>query len=509
MKKIYKSIRFLSLLLLLTVASSCGKSFLDLSPTTTLNNGNAFKTAQDLNNAVTGAYNILPSSNYYQMFYIILGDIRSDNSYAGSVDASASDFDMLRTLPTSSDVLYIWSELYQGIGRCNIVLEKLNEVNDPELDKNDLRQHILGQASFLRALHYFNLVKCFGGVPLELNSNSADPGKTNIQRSSDKEVYGQIVKDLEVAIANLPDYYSSSDNNTENKTRATKGAANALMAKVWAQRSDRDYSKVASYCDAVINSPAGYSLLSNYADLFDGSHYMNTESILEISYIADAPIVSNWGIGMWIAPEEGWKKYGPPSKDLVALYNSQNDMVRMNANIEFLKPIPEVTSPDENWNPCNDTSKVIPYIYKQKFLNGWASGDHTYLLRLADIKLLKAEALNETGNIGGAVALVNEIRTRVGLADISASSKEDLRNKILNERRLELAFEGHRFDDLVRMGVFVSTMNNLIEYKYTCGDGIQSDRIKINYNATPEKMLLPIPDAERSANPNLGQNPGY
>jgi hypothetical protein len=181
----------------------------------------------------------------------------------------------------------------------------------------------------------------------------------------------------------------------------------------------------------------------------------------------------------------------------------------MNANIEFLKPIPEVTSPDENWNPCNDTSMVIPYIYKQKFLNGWASGDHTYLLRLADIKLLKAEALNETGNIGGAVALVNEIRTRAGLTDISASSKEDLRTKILNERRLELAFEGHRFDDLVRMGAFVSTMNNLNEYKYDCGDTGAGDPIKINYNATPEKMLLPIPEAERGANPNLGQNAGY
>jgi len=131
------------------------------------------------------------------------------------------------------------------------------------------------------------------------------------------------------------------------------------------------------------------------------------------------------------------------------------------------------------------------------------------LLRLADIILLKAEAQNETGDIPGALASVNLVRKRAGLVNQTATTKEDLRAKILKERRLELAFEGHRFDDLVRLGIFVSTMNGLNDYKFTCGDGKQSAPIKINYNATTEKILCPIPQRERDTNPNLTQNPGY
>ena len=130
-------------------------------------------------------------------------------------------------------------------------------------------------------------------------------------------------------------------------------------------------------------------------------------------------------------------------------------------------------------------------------------------MRLGDIVLLKAEAQNENGNLGGATATVNLIRSRVGLPAISATSKEDLRAKILDERRLELAFEGQRWDDLVRAGVIVSTMNNLKEVKYTCADNVPSAPIAINYNMTNNKILCPIPQQERDANSNLTQNPGY
>lgn len=513
MKKINNSLRLVSLLFLVAVASSCSKSFLDLSPTTTLNTGNAFNSAKDIDNAITGAYNAF-YQEYYQWDYILLGDERSDNAYAGGGgDIACTPYDQLTIQPGNVRMEFDWAQLYLGIARCNIILEKLNHVNDPALDLNDVRKHAIGQASFLRAYHYYHLVKTFGGVPIELNSNSTDPGKTNLPRSTEQQVYDQIVKDLEVAVADLPDKYS--DNDTENKVRATKGAANALLAKVWAQRADRDYSKVITYCDAVINSPAGYSLLPNYADLFDGDHYMNSESIIEIAFQEDPNwLTSNWGVALFITVDDGFQNYCVPSKDLVNLYNAQNDQVRMNANILFM-PIPVDANTnatywtDENWNPCGDPAINIPFNGKQKHPNGWNSSDHHYLLRLADIILLKAEALNETGDMGGAVTLVNEIRSRVGLPDISAASKEDLRAKILDERRMELAFEAQRFDDLVRMGTFVSTMNNLNEYKYTCNDGTPGAPEKINYNATPEKELCPIPQNERDRNPNLTQNPGY
>ena len=165
---------------------------------------------------------------------------------------------------------------------------------------------------------------------------------------------------------------------------------------------------------------------------------------------------------------------------------------------------------DENWNPCDDAATKVPFNFKQEHPAGWASGDHIYLLRLADIILLKAEAENELGHPELAAPLVNQIRERVSLPDISSGlSKEDMRKVILNERRLELAFEAHRWDDLVRAGVAVSVMTGLKEYKYTCADGTASAPIKINYKCDQNHLLMPIPQSEIDANPNLTQNPGY
>ena len=503
MEKILKINKIACFLILATLLSSC-KQFLDLKPASTLNTGNAYNTADDLNNALAGAYRAF-YYEYYQWDDILLGDVRSDNAYSGGGgDAPIMAYDNF-TITTGNNRMYAnWSQLYIGIGRCNVIISKLNDIKDPALDKNNLRKQIIGQASFLRAIHYFQLVKTYGGVPIELNSNSADPAKTNIARSTEKEVYDQIDKDLQVAVANLPDSYSTD--NTENKVKATKGAANALLAKIWAQRSDRDYSKVLQYCNAVISSPAGYALLPNYADLFDGAHYLNNESILEISYLGGNWDVSNWAVQLFLAPEDGWQKYCVPSKDLVNAYDAENDNVRKTANIIFWDNIDWA---DENWNPCGDKSITIPFNYKQKHPDGWNSGDHFYLLRLGDILLLKAEAQNETGDLNGAASTVNQIRTRIGLPGVVASGKDAMKAKILLERRLELAFEAQRWDDLVRAGNLVQTMTSLHEVKYTCGDGVPSAAIPISYGATADKILCPIPQQELDANQNLVQNPGY
>ena len=503
MKKILNAAILVCCVLWLTTIYSCEK-FLDLKPESDLTTGNAYNSAQDLVNALTGAYRAF-YYEYYQWDNVLLGDVRSDNAYAGGGgDQPIVQYDIL-DIPSGNNRMYNnWSQLYTGIGRCNIILLKISSVTDPDLDRNNLREQIIGQASFLRAFHYFQLVKAYGGVPLELSSNTADPSKTNLPRSTEKEVYDQIVKDLEVAIANLPDSYGSDA--TVNKARATKGAANALMAKIWAQRSDRDYTKVLQYCNAVINSSAGYALMSNYADLFDGSHYMNEESILEIVFIGGNWDVSNWGVQLFLAPEDGWQKYCVPSRDLISAYDNEGDTIRKEANIIFYENLDWA---DENWNPCQNDTIGVPFNYKQKHPDGWNSGDHINLLRLADIILLKAEAQNETNDLEGSIATLNEVRNRVGLSDISASSKEDMKMKILKERRLELAFEAQRWDDLVRFGVIVNVMNDLNEVKYTCGDGTQSAPIPINYNMNSNKILCPIPQLERDANPNLTQNEGY
>ena len=178
----------------------------------------------------------------------------------------------------------------------------------------------------------------------------------------------------------------------------------------------------------------------------------------------------------------------------------------MKSNIVFMNNIPWA---DETWSPCGNATDTVPFNYKQKHPAGWASGDNYYLLRMGDIVTLKAEAQNELGDLDGAKATLNLVRHRVNLPDVIASTKEEMKNKILLERRLELAFEAERWDDLMRAGVATDVMTSLKEYKYTCNEGAPSDPIQIVYNCTHDKWLMPIPQAEIDANPNLVQNPGY
>lgn len=503
--------KFQLLLVLAVFLGSCSK-FLDDKPVTSLTTAIAYNTASDMENVLAGCYNTFYGTDYYQWENVMLSDVRSDNAYCGGGNEETFlDYDRFILPPSNTHNSVHWRALFNGVARCNILLNKIGSVTDPALT-DTRRQQIIGEASFLRAFHYYQMVKLFGGVPIELESNTADPGVTRKARASEIEVYNQIVKDLEVALANLPDTYG--DDPSINKVRATKGAANATLAKIWAQRSDRDYSKVITYCDAVISSPAGYQLMANYADLFDGAHYLNSESILEIPFEEGNWSASNWGIELYLAPEDGWQKYCVPSKDLVAAYDAAGDAVRKDANIVFWTTDGNgdpISWADENWNPCNDPEVAIPFNYKQKHPAGWASGDDYYLLRLADIILLKAEAQNESGNIEGSATSINLIRSRVGLGPISGSlSKAEMKTAILNERRLELAFEAQRWDDLVRAGEATNVMLALNEYTYSCVDGAPGDPVKMDYSHCDQNhWLMPIPQVERDANPNLGQNPGY
>jgi len=490
------------LIVLSMVTVSCQK-FLNDAPQSSLTTGNAYKSASDIENALAGCYNVF-YTDYYQWENVMLSDNRADNAYPGG--GGEETFVVIHQFKVpagnSHNYNFWWGQPYQGIGRSNILLDKITGVSDPKLDENNRRNQIIGEASFLRAYHYFQLVKLYGGVPIELQSNTADPAVTRKHRSSETEVYDQIVKDLQTALDNLPDDFGDA---SVTKVRATKGAANALLAKVWAQRSDRDYNKVLQYCNAVITSPAGYALTPTYSELFDGVNYLNSESIMVIPYI-EGSSTSNWGVELYLAPEDGWQKYCVPSKDLIAAYMNEGDAERMNANIIFYK---NLSWADENWSPCQSESDSVPFNYKQKHPAGWASGDNYYMLRLGDIITLKAEAQNELGDLSGAITTLNLIRNRVGLPDVSASSKEEMKLKILKERRLELAFEAQRWDDLVRSGEATNVMSNLVEYKYTCDNGVPGAPIRVTNNCDQNHWLMPIPQPEIDANPNLTQNPGY
>lgn len=443
------------LIMLSTVLSSCQK-FLSDAPQSSLTSGNAYKSASDIENDLAGCYNIF-YTDYYQWENVMLSDNGSDNAYpGGGGEDTFVNIDQFDVPPSNShDYSFWWGQPYQGIARCNILLDKIGAVSDPKLDLNDRRKQVIGEASFIRAFNYYQLVKLFGGVPIELQSNTADPVVTRKERATETEVYDQIVKDLQTALDDLPDSYGEA---SVDKVRATRGAANALMAKIWAQRSDRDYNKVLAYCDAVISSPAGYALEPDYYKLFDGSSYINNEAILLVPYIEGSP-TANWGVELFLAPEDGWQKYCVPSKDLVAAYKNEGDEIRLESNIIFMTDIPWA---DENWSPCGNATDSVPFNYKQKHPAGWASGDNYYLLRMGDIVTLKAEAQNELGDLDGAKTTLNLVRTRVNLPDVVAATKEEMRTRILNERRLELAFEAQRWDDLVRSGTATEDRKSVV-----------------------------------------------
>lgn len=473
--------------------SSC-KKFLDLEPISDATSATAYSTAQEAEAALIGAYDTY-QQEYYIWDNVIFSDVISDNHYAGGDNPDIFAVDKLDISPTNPRLFSNWSQLYDGIAKANVVLQKIPDVQDAALDQNNRREQILGEAAFLRAYHYYQLVNLWGGVPLIIEPvASTSPEDTRKPRASEAEVFDQIIKDLEFAAERLPDSYGDP---AIDKSRATKGAANAMLAKAHAQKPAKDYNKVLEYANAVINSPAGYQLLDNFEHLFDGAHYNNAESIMEVQFIGGPE--ANWGPQLLLPPSisgDSWRKFVTPSKDLVAAFDSEGDDIRKDASILF------ETAPwsDEFWSVT--VGGNVPFAYKWKSANGWASTNRQYILRLADIILLKAEALNELNRTGEAKTELDKIRDRVDLAPTTATTQAQLREAILKERRLELVQEAQRWADLKRAGRAVEVMNALNEIDLRTNT-------RVNYEAKATDLLLPIPQQEMNRNPELEQNPGY
>ncbi|TLX74628.1 RagB/SusD family nutrient uptake outer membrane protein [Labilibacter sediminis] len=481
-------------------AMSCD-DFLDLQPISEETTATAYESYSQIEAALTGTYESF-QSDAYVWNNIIFQDVRSDNHYAGGDNPEIFESDLLNVSATNSKVYQSWSNLYNAILKANIVLDKVDGVDDPKLSE-ERRDQIKGEAYFLRAYHYYNLVNLWGGVPLILKpTTSTDADAVNIPRSTAAQVFEQILVDLDLAADLLPDTYG--DDASINKARATAGAANALAAKACAQMPAPDYARALDYIKEVEDSEANYQLI-DYAHLFDGNHYNNAESILEIQYLGGDE--GNWGPQLLLPPSisgDSWRKFVTPSNDLVNAFDAEGDNIRKNATVLF----ENVSWIDEYWgieepSDGNSNPNNVAFSYKWKNAMGWSSTDRQYILRYGDIVLLKAEALNETNKLNEAAAEVDLIRVRVNLDPLTAeqkSSKTGLRLAILNERRLELAQEAQRWDDLVRYGVAVETMNNLVEIDLR-------DNQPVDYNMTEAKILLPIPQQELDRNPNLTPNP--
>lgn len=484
---------FLLPLIVLTIVllDSCQK-FLDLEPTAqgiAVENNSSdsifYKTASEAEAALAGAYSDF-KNEYYQLDYYVNGDAQSDDAYAGGDNPANFQIDDYKLDATNSNVSRDWAYLYSTIGKCNTVINNVRAVNDPAMTA-DRKEEIVGEASFIRAFMYFQAVQLWGSVPLQLKEvktvSAANLNEIYPQifpaRATQEEVYAQIIADLETALTRVR-------TTAPNKGFATQGAVNALLAKVYATIEPHDWNKVKQYCDAVI--AGGYTLMPNYDDLWNNANENCAESIFEINYNGGSSD-GNWGTKIFRGLD--WKKFNLPSNDLLAAFDAENDLKRKNASIAY----DNVTG---KWSDIHWPQNHYPFIGKwHNFQEG--SNQNYIFIRLADILLLKAEALNELGDQAGAATLVNQIRSRVSLSATTASTQADMRLAIEKERRLELAFEGHRWFDLKRTGRAIEVMTNAID---------QTGQ-KIGYNLTTDRLLWPIPQAELDKNSKLRQNPGY
>ncbi|HEX3383933.1 MAG TPA: RagB/SusD family nutrient uptake outer membrane protein, partial [Mucilaginibacter sp.] len=433
--------------------SACKKSFIEKVPQSALTTGNFFKTASDAETALTGAY-ITMRNGFYQYNNLLFTDGRSDNCYVNGDDNTGEwPLENFTYTPANTKVGGEWADLYNMIASANTVLDNVPNITDPALSATRKNQ-ILAEARFLRAMHYYWLVTEWGPTPLVLTTNYN--GNYTPKRASVADVYAQIIADLQFADTNLPLTPANGQAG-----RATQGAADALLAKTYAQMGD--YANCLTYCNKVING-GQYSLVPNFANLWGVANKNNVESIFEIQSTQTGTYY-NYGAELWdYVPADNYPKRNIGSADLIKAFAAESDTAtsaRYHTTFYWHVANAAFNMPLNAWDPA----KPIPFVNKQPDPGGFDSPDDIELIRYADIILLAAEANNQLGNAAAATTELNQIRTRAGVANTTATTKTDLALAILNERRLELVNEGCRWHDLLRANAngtinIITLMNN-------------------------------------------------
>ncbi len=422
-------------------------------------------------------------SNYWQLDYFANGGMQTDEAYVSGDNQDNRQQAEYRILSTNGNVARNWAAIYELINNCNKVINYVDGIQDPALTAQR-KAEMIAEATIVRALYYFHAVQLWGDVPIVtkavigVTSENFEEVYSQVfpERKSVDEVYSFIISDLEASLGAAPA-------SSVSKYRATKGVAHSLLAKVYASKPQPDYAKVVHHVEQLSGS---YSLLADYNQLFDGQHNANAESILEIN--SDASNIWWWGTGMFIG--DGWQRFNLPTHDLINSFDQQGDNIRKANTVKF-----DIGVSDAYWTDKNN----YPFAYKQRIQDGT---QHIYLIRYADMLLLEAEAKINLGAFSEAEALINKVRNRVSLPNVATiTNKEDGINKVLKERLLELAFEGHRWFDLKRTGKALEVIK-----ARTNGKGQQLSYVN---NLTEQKLLWPVPQAQMDNNPNLTQNSGY
>lgn len=483
---------------------SCSSDYLEVDPSGTSLEENYYQDEDEAYSALVAVYDILgiQSKGLYNM--IVLLNCGSDDHYAGGASATnAIEYQSFSnyTISESTVANNYWSDFYEGIFRANTLLTKLPDIEMSET----VKARFTAETKALRAIFYFELVKLFKNIPLITTPLSTDEYYSVLQ-ADPSDVYAQIETDLIDAIADLP---TTLDLATE-AGRISKGAAKAVLGKVYLYQ-DKNTEAAEQFAD--INgtpgttSDYGYSLLDDFSDLWDVDNTYNSESILEIAHTDQSN--ADWGnygagddegnsVNVLVGPRSYVLTDGSTAPDYASgwgfsivtqsLYDAMLGDPRFDSTIEDIGTL-EADGLVEYEKSYQDTGyflKKFSPLNSDLSTGGGADvlnyKQHTYMIRLADTYLLEAEALGATGS--RAQALLDAVRARVGLPSVPVSM-----DAIIEERRLELAGEGHRWYDLVRTGRAASA---LADKGFIAG----------------KNEILPIPLAELE-NTMLQQNPNY
>lgn len=485
---------------LVSVGLTSCEDFLNIPPQNAVTPENFFQSESDFRQAVDGIYAPLQQL-YNNESSWAMGEMRSDNThYFYNVDyrlpypEEIADFLNGSENDVTQHKYYI---NYDIINRANQVLNVIDEAELEQTTKNNFK----GQALFLRALSYFDLVKYFGGVPLHL-APSRNMETAFLPRASAQEVYAQIQADATAAVDLLP------NKANQQAGRATSGAALTLLGDVYLNLKEWDKA------ETVLKQIEGYGLLNDYSAIFNPTNKNHNESIFEVQYLegtslglhstfpyffvpltADHAQLTLGPSGSQSVPGSGWNI---PTEDLLTAYEDEDQ--RYQASIGF----------HTGASPISDTSYVnLPYIkkYQHSHTIFGQSNQNFPVYRYAEVLLMLAEALNEQNKSAEAAEYLSQVRRRAGLSDTNVSGQTALRDAILQERRVELAFENKRWIDLVRTGKAIEVMN-------AYGSKLKANPAyyylsSASYSLNEDHLLFPIPFLELQVNPDLQQNPGY
>ncbi|NHM01207.1 RagB/SusD family nutrient uptake outer membrane protein [Flavobacterium difficile] len=470
---------------------SCSDDFVDREAQYSIDSENYFNSEQDYQDALVGAYDLLHAS----FMNVLVGEIASDNTLSGGESANdvvgIQQIDEMNHSPVNTNLKNIWDWMFAGVQRCNYILEFKDKTDFPN------KNQVIAETRFLRAYYHFELVKWFGGIPLNGDKRFKVGDEKTIPRSPVADVYASIEADLLFAIDNLSPTASQTG-------RATKGAAQALLGKAYLYQNK--FTQAATVLEQVITT-GGYNLVTNYNNIFENTNENNIESVFEVQY-SDAQGAGfdclqcsegNVAVGF-----NGIRNYSGPAFDSGFSFNiptqASYDAYEVGDNRRDVAILNIVT-----WAAANNATYGTGYkhtgFFNRKYLprkGDLNTGDQNLTnpnnyraIRYADVLLMAAEAFNRSGNDAKGREYLNLVRRRAfgdTNHDISASGAA-LTDFIWAERKLELIGEGHRFFDLVRTNRAASTITGFITGKHE---------------------VFPIPLEEiQFSNGNWQQNPNY